>query len=106
MGKKSKNPEKSQKFTFFSLNFFLVGIVFSPKKKYPPSFPILGGRDSTRALQSRLFQKYENLEKCQKIAVKKKSLKKTFPLSFPIRGGCDSTRALQSIPFQNPGGVP
>ena len=36
------------------------------KKCYPLSFPVLGGHDSTRALQSSLFQKYEKLEKSQK----------------------------------------
>ena len=42
-----KKSKKSQKFEFF----------FWPKKKcYPLSFPILGGRDSTRALQSSPFK--------------------------------------------------
>ena len=36
------------------------------QKCYPLSFPILGGRDSTRALQSSPFQKYENLKKTKK----------------------------------------
>ena len=36
------------------------------EKKYPLSFPILGGRDSTRALQSSPFQKCENLKKSPK----------------------------------------
>ena len=43
-GQKSENLKKSQKITFFE------------KKCYPLSFPILGGRDSTRALQSTPFQ--------------------------------------------------
>ena len=32
---------------------------------FPLSFPILGGRDSTRALQSSPFQKYENFKSAQ-----------------------------------------
>ena len=39
----------------------------NPEKNYPLSFPILGGRDLTRALQSSLFQKYKNLKKSQRI---------------------------------------
>ena len=38
-------------------------ICLHKEKCYPLSFPILGGRDSTRALQSIPFQKYKNLEK-------------------------------------------
>ena len=69
---KSENPEKSQKIS--KIHFFCN--FFSEKKKknrakknrfFPLSFPILGGRDSTRALQSSPFQKYENLKKSQKI---------------------------------------
>ena len=41
------------------------------EKCYPLSFPILGGCDSTKALQSSLFQNYKNLEKSQKITLKK-----------------------------------
>ena len=52
-----KNLINSQKFTSFQTNFFF----------YPFSFPILGGRDSTRPLQSSPFQKYKNLKKSQKI---------------------------------------
>ena len=85
------------------------------KKCYPNSFPILGERDSIRALQSSPFQKYENLKKSQKITIflyifflifflpkkkKKKKKKKNYPLSFSILGGRDSTRALQSSPSQ------
>ena len=44
------------------------------KKCYALSFPILGGRDSTRALQPSPFQKYENLKKSQK-SLKKKEKK-------------------------------
>ena len=54
--KKFKNLKKSQKSNFFSS--FLSG-----KKIYPLCYPILGGFDSTRALQSGPFQKYENLLK-------------------------------------------
>ena len=47
MVKKSKNLEKSQKFTF----------KFTARKKINAlSFPILGGRDSTIAIQSTPFQ--------------------------------------------------
>ena len=48
MVKKSENPKK--KFQFFFYFFFLPG-----KKPYSLSFPILEGRDSTRALQFTLF---------------------------------------------------
>ena len=117
MVKKSENPEKSQKISkiHFFCNFFsfLKKIFFQKKKKkcYPLSFPILGGRDSTRALQSSPLQKYENLKNLKnslffKKINKKKKINKCYSLSFPILGGCDSTRALQSSPFQNPGGVP
>ena len=37
------------------------------KKCYLLNFPILGGRNSTRALQSSLFQKYKNLKKSREI---------------------------------------
>ena len=53
MVQKAENLKKSQK-------------ISKKKKCYPLSFPILGGRDSTRALQSSPFQKYENLKKSQK----------------------------------------
>ena len=85
------------------------------KKCFPLSFPILEGRNLTRALQSSPFQKYKNLEKSQKTLFfrekkcEEKQIrreKKCFPLSFPILGGCDSTRALQFSLFQNPGGSP
>ena len=52
-----ENLEKSgkiQKITFVLKNF---KIFFLPEKKYKPfSFPIQGGRDSTSALESILFQ--------------------------------------------------
>ena len=48
-GQKSENLEKSQKLLFFFFSFLL-------KKCYPLSFSILGGRDSTRALQYTPFQ--------------------------------------------------
>ena len=61
---------------------------FAKKKKikcYPLSFPILGGRDSTRALQTSL-QKYKKL-KISKITKKElNNAKKCYPLSFPILG--------------------
>ena len=91
---------------------------FAKKKKcYPLSFPTLGRRDSTRALKSSPFPKFEILEKSQKITfflnffifereknAEKKIKKKCYPLSFPVLGGRDSTRALQSSPFQILGG--
>ena len=71
--KKSKNPYKIQKLSkrvkkirksekipknlknhFFY--FFFIIIFFAEKKCYSLSFPILGGRGSTRALQSSPFQ--------------------------------------------------
>ena len=51
----------TKKITFFHffLSFFVLNF-FSPRKKkkkcYPLSFPMLGGSDSTRALQSAPFQ--------------------------------------------------
>ena len=109
--KKYKTNPKIQKIKKINLNFFLT------KKGYILSFPILGGRNSTRALQSSLFQKYKNLEKSQKITffqqqkkvgekIAEKRRKKCYPLSFLILGGRNLTRALQSSQFQNPGGVP
>ena len=102
---KSKNLKNIWKIIFY---FFLP-----PKKML---FPILGGRNSTRALQSSLFQKYKNLKKyflkitffTQKNLRKKKFSwgEKCYPLSFAILGGRYLTRALQSSLFQNPGGVP
>ena len=72
MVKKSKNSDnhkKSQNFIFFSkkLNLKKKKIFKKKNKCYPLSFTILGGRDSTRALQSSLFQKYENFKKSPKI---------------------------------------
>ena len=59
MVKKFENLKKSQKITFF-LNFFLFEKKKNRRKKekicYPLSFPILGGRYSTRALQSSPLQ--------------------------------------------------
>ena len=61
MVKKSENLKKSQKITFFQKkkNCWKKKKK-SPKKKekkcYPLSFPILGWRNSTRALQSSTFQ--------------------------------------------------
>ena len=66
MGKKSENLK----------NYFLFLIYLFAKKCYPLSFPILGGHNSTRALQSSPFQKYKNLKKSQEITFKKKSLHK------------------------------
>ena len=69
MVQKSKNLKKSQKISkihFFSQKKFFWKKFPQKKKGYPLSFPILGGRDSTRALQSSPFQKYENLKKSQK----------------------------------------
>ena len=62
MVQKSENLKKSKKISkihFFSKKKkFLKKKILSKKKKkcYPLSFPILGGRDSTRALQSSPFQ--------------------------------------------------
>ena len=53
----SKNPKNSLFsffFVFFEEKFFCQKR--KEKKCYPLSFPILGGRNSTRALQSTLFQ--------------------------------------------------
>ena len=117
--KKSKNPKKSRKISkihFFS-NWLFLEFFLGQKKNHSFSFPILGGRDLTRALQSSPFQKYENLEKSQKITffsdfffnflfAEGNKLIKCYSPSFPILGGRDSTRALQSVSMQNPGWVP
>ena len=69
MVKKSENLKKSEKNHKKSLHFyfFIFYLFFGKKKKCNSlSFPISGGRDSTRALQSILFQKYENLKISQK----------------------------------------
>ena len=110
-----KNGQKFRKSRKISKNLknSLFFLFFSQKKCYPISFPLLGGRDLTRALQSSPFQKYKNLKKFQKFTFfqnKKINLKeeknplkkekKCYPLSFPILGGLASTRALQSSPFQ------
>ena len=65
MVKNPKNLKKSQEITF---NFFYIYsfFYFGTKNCYPLIFPILGGRDLTRALQYSPFQKYKNLEKSQK----------------------------------------
>ena len=75
--------------------------IFLPKNCYPLSFPIVGGHNSTRALQSSLFLKYKNLKKLKKNTFFPNTKKKIFlagkkysPLSFPILGGRDSTTAL------------
>ena len=43
-----------------------MSFFFLQKKCFPLSFPILGGRDSTRALQSSPFQKYKNPKNLKK----------------------------------------
>ena len=48
------------------------GKCLQKKKCFPLSFPILGGRHSTRALKSSPFQKYKNLRKSQNITFKNK----------------------------------
>ena len=56
--KKSENLKKKlEKLLFFPKNMKFLKIFFVvPPKCYPISFPILGVRDSTRALQSSSFQ--------------------------------------------------
>jgi hypothetical protein len=51
-----KIPKTFQKIAFFSSFLLKFKIYFSAKQCYPHSFPILGRRDSTRALQSGPFQ--------------------------------------------------
>ena len=62
-----KNLKKSQQFTYNNNKKNTKKIKKKNAKKrkkcYPLSFPILGGHNSTRALQSRPFQKYRNLKK-------------------------------------------
>ena len=111
MVKKSENFQKSQKFTFFIKKKKNCFQKKEEKKCYTLSFPILGGRDSTQALQSSLLQKYKDLKKSQKFTfffkfflyfliffLPKKT--KCYPLGFPIFGGRNSTRALQFSLFQ------
>ena len=79
------------------------------QKCYHLSFPLLGGRDLTRALQSSLFQKHENLEISQELfffskvfrerkknCQKKKKRKTAIFLVFNIR----RTQFDQSTPVQ------
>ena len=65
-----KNLKKSLKFTFFFQKKRVVKKI--TKKCYPLRFPILGGHDSTRALQASPFQKYKNLKNLKKSLVSKK----------------------------------
>ena len=55
MVKKSENLKKSLKITLEKKNYEEEKIALK-KQCYPLSFPILGGSDSTRALQSTPFQ--------------------------------------------------
>ena len=58
-----KNLKKSPKITFKKTKtIFWKEKEKGQKKCYSLSFPILGGRDSTRALQSSPFLKYKNLK--------------------------------------------
>ena len=69
MVKKSENLEKAKKSpnSVFSI-FFSEFFGFAEKNIcYPLNFPILGGSNLNRPLQSSPFQKYENLNKSQKI---------------------------------------
>ena len=61
-GKILEIPKNPKKFTCFHFFFHF----FCRKKCYPLSFPILGGHDSTRALQSSPFRKYEKLKERKK----------------------------------------
>ena len=71
MVEKSKIPEKSQKYSFSIIFFYfffnLFYFFFAKKKCYPLSFPVLGGPDSTKALQSSPFQKYKNIKNLKKL---------------------------------------
>ena len=100
--KKPKIFEKSEKFTFF-LFFREEWWGFAKEKCYPLSFPILGGGDWTRALQSSPFHKYKKLNKSEKITFVQNNFffagKKGYALSFPILVKHISTGALQSSPF-------
>ena len=60
--KKFENTKKYQKVSKVPFLIFLLNFL-AEKKCDPLSFPILGGRNSTRASQSGPFQKYHNLEK-------------------------------------------
>ena len=53
---KDVRPSSHQKNNFFSKKKIEEKKICWKKKCYPLSFPILGGRDSTRALQSTPFQ--------------------------------------------------
>ena len=66
IGQKISKSQKIQKNLKKSLKKINKNNNFNEEKKcYPLSFPILGGCDSTRALQSSPVQKYENLKKSQ-----------------------------------------
>ena len=62
MVKKPENLKKSENIP--KIDFKKIKEEKKMKKKcFSLSFPILGGLDSTRALQSSPFQKYKNLKK-------------------------------------------
>ena len=63
----SKNPKKSQKVTFFKLFLFIFFFAEKKLNKNTLSYPVLGGCNSTRVLQSSPFQEHINLKKTQKI---------------------------------------
>ena len=106
MVQKSKNLKKFQKiskFHFFSIFFFFEFFFFFAEKKkkcYPLSFPILGGRDSTRALQSSPFQKYENLKKSKKFTFFQNFFFLKFFLLSSQFSNIRRTRFDQSSPVQ------
>ena len=62
-----KIQKKSKISKYLKKSFFFNFFVLLCRKCSPLSFPILGGRDSTRAPQSSPFQKYVNLKKSQTI---------------------------------------
>ena len=68
MVKKNPKISKTLKKSLFLFLFFWGGGGFPRLKKkcYPLSFSIIGGRNSTRALQSGPFQNYKIFEKSLK----------------------------------------
>ena len=105
--KKSDNLEKSQKFIFSSSKMFLFLFFFAAKKCYPLSFPILGGCNLTRALQSSPFLKYENFENYQKLFFLTKIKKRNaFLLFLQIQEISIPTELSSPAHFRIQGGSP
>ena len=92
-----KNPKISKKIFFL---FFSLKKICCQKKFYPLSFLILGGHNSTRALRSRTFQKYnffKNLKNHLKKIEEKNNLPKKRRTKWYTRTRFDQNSPVQSV---------